>query len=200
VSMIRKLIFVWILALVGSLLSPLVSLAVVSGTTYEMQSTATTASVTSTEHTTAIEILGYAETDRRSMVKNQACSLLGLSINLNAPKSGSLFHYTSDSAANSILKKGINPGKDGFLYLTPKGKLSPLQAQIELALPANRQLPNALLKIDVNGLRKAGINPVFDQTTEGVFHGHTRTWNELTDQMQRTLRQSGMVNGKGVIH
>ena len=36
------------------------------------------------------------------------------------------------------------------------GTLSPLQAQIELALPGNRGLPDALVRIDLAGLRAAG--------------------------------------------
>jgi hypothetical protein len=40
--------------------------------------------------------------------------------------------------------------------LTPTGDLSPLQAQIDLALPPNRGLPDALLRIDLAGLRQAG--------------------------------------------
>jgi len=40
---------------------------------------------------------------------------------------------------------------------------------------------------------------VFDQTSPGIFHGHVRTWNELTSEMQRTLRQSGMVDSRGRI-
>jgi hypothetical protein len=35
--------------------------------------------------------------------------------------------------------------------------MSPLQAQIDLALPPNRGLPDALLRIDLEGLRKAGF-------------------------------------------
>lgn len=38
---------------------------------------------------------------------------------------------------------------------------------------------------------------VFDETTEGVFHGHVREWNELTPAMQTVLKQSGIVDRKG---
>ena len=40
---------------------------------------------------------------------------------------------------------------------------------------------------------------VFDQTSAGVFHGHVRSWNELTSEMQKTLRQAGMVDSRGRI-
>jgi hypothetical protein len=34
--------------------------------------------------------------------------------------------------------------------------LSPLQAQIDLALPPNRGLPGAVIRVDLEGLRSAG--------------------------------------------
>jgi len=64
-----------------------------------------------------------------------------------------LYHYTSKEAAESIAKEGMNVGRDGFAYLTDKADFSPLQAQIELALPANRALPEAILKIDASTLK-----------------------------------------------
>jgi hypothetical protein len=71
-----------------------------------------------------------------------------------------LYHYTSAVAARSISKTGLRTGKDGFLYLTNKGTLSPLQAQVELALPANRALPNSILRIDASGLKPSIIRNV----------------------------------------
>ncbi len=79
-----------------------------------------------------------------------------------AAKGGSkyLYHYTSEAAAQSISKTGLRTGKDGFLYLTNKSGLSPLQAQIELALPANRALPTSILRIDASGLSPSIIRRV----------------------------------------
>ena len=62
------------------------------------------------------------------------------------------FHYTFGRALASIRSQGLRAGS----YATPKGTLSPLQAHIDLALPANRGLPNALVRIDLAGLRQAG--------------------------------------------
>lgn len=45
----------------------------------------------------------------------------------------------------------------------------------------------------------AGDFVVFDRTSEGVFHGHVRPWNELTPQKQNTLRRSGMADRRGRI-
>jgi hypothetical protein len=71
-----------------------------------------------------------------------------------------LYHYTSEAAAQSILKTGLRTGKEGFIYLTNKVNLSPLQAQIELALPANRALPTSILRIDVSGFSPSIIRRV----------------------------------------
>ena len=62
------------------------------------------------------------------------------------------FHYTFGRALASVEKQGLRSGS----YATPNGTLSPLQAQIDLALPPNRGLPDALVRIDLAGLRKAG--------------------------------------------
>jgi len=62
------------------------------------------------------------------------------------------FHYSRRTVVSSIEKQGLRPGS----YATPAGDLSPLQAQIDLALPPNRGLPDAVLRVDLAGLRKAG--------------------------------------------
>ncbi len=62
------------------------------------------------------------------------------------------FHYTFRGAVKSIRSHGLRPGT----YATPNGALSPLQAHIDLALPVNRGLPDALIRIDLAGLRQAG--------------------------------------------
>lgn len=64
------------------------------------------------------------------------------------------FHYTGSQNVASIEANGLRAGS----YATPDGELSPLQAQIDLALPPNRGLPGARLRIDVAGLREAGYD------------------------------------------
>jgi RHS repeat-associated protein len=72
------------------------------------------------------------------------------------------FHYTSSGAAASIRETGLRPGS----YATTAGGLSPLQAQIDLALPPNRGLPAAQLRIDVGAMRRAGYDvPLPSQVT-----------------------------------
>ncbi len=41
--------------------------------------------------------------------------------------------------------------------MTQAGSLSPLQAQLELALPTGRGLPDAVIRVDLAAMRKDGI-------------------------------------------
>ena len=78
------------------------------------------------------------------------------------------FHYTSSKWIESITTNGLNKGA----YATPNGSLSPLQASLELALPPNRALPDAALRIDLAGLRKAGYDiPLPTRVSSTVSHG-----------------------------
>ena len=72
------------------------------------------------------------------------------------------YHYTSKEATTSISKDGLQTkySNDGSIYLTNKGDLSPLQAQIDLALPVTKPMPNALLQIDTSGLSPEVIRNV----------------------------------------
>ncbi len=73
---------------------------------------------------------------------------------------GEVFHYTFTRALSAIQRRGLRAGS----YATPNGTMSPLQAQIDLALPPNRGLPDVLLRIDLAGLRQAGYEiPVVTQ-------------------------------------
>jgi hypothetical protein len=69
-----------------------------------------------------------------------------------------LYHYTGEGNAASILENGLGAG-GRRTFATPAGNLSPVQAQIELALPANRGYPGALFEIDTARLQQLGINP-----------------------------------------
>jgi len=76
-----------------------------------------------------------------------------------------VFHYTSSEFVDSISANGLRPGS----YATPNGSLSPLQAQIDLALPPNTGLRDAVLRVDVAGLREAGYEiPSITQVTGTV--------------------------------
>lgn len=82
-TMIRKLISAWMLALVGSLLLPLVSVAAVSGTTHVPP---TTAPVTVTQHTVTLRVVPHTETGLQA--SGQLQLLCDQSHFLNATKRG----------------------------------------------------------------------------------------------------------------
>jgi RHS repeat-associated protein len=70
------------------------------------------------------------------------------------------FHYTRSELTESIANEGLREGS----YVTSTGSLSPLQAQLDLALPPNRGLRDAVFRVDLDGLRKAGFEvPDFSQ-------------------------------------
>jgi hypothetical protein len=62
---------------------------------------------------------------------------------------------------------------------------------------------NNSVSIGKNTTRRVGISNnqfvVFDETSKGVFHGHVRTWAELSQSMQSALRKAGLVTKKGKI-
>ncbi len=67
-----------------------------------------------------------------------------------------VYHYTRSNVAPLIERHGLL-SRTGIIYATPDPNLSPLQAQIDLALPPNRGLPDALFEIDLAGLLAEGI-------------------------------------------
>ena len=79
-----------------------------------------------------------------------------------------VYHYTSASKAESINATGL-VGK-GQVYATPNSTLSPLQAQLDLALPPNRGLPGAVFEINAGGLRQAGISVSQPQQVGRMFN------------------------------
>ncbi|MFZ1557212.1 MAG: RHS repeat-associated core domain-containing protein [Nitrospira sp.] len=74
------------------------------------------------------------------------------------PAAESLYHYGFSSDAESIIKNGLRPGMDGKIYLTTTDNLSPLQAQIDLALAPNAGLRDAVFQVDVKMLRSMGVD------------------------------------------
>jgi hypothetical protein len=72
-------------------------------------------------------------------------------IDSNSTKRSRSF-YTFSENLSSIRENGIGAPS----WATPDGKLSPLQAQIDLALSPNLGLRDAVIRIDIDGLRSAG--------------------------------------------
>ncbi len=86
----------------------------------------------------------------------------------NAPPE-KLYHYTNTDPGR-IAEEGLKPGASGKVFTTPDGNLSPMQAQIDLALPPNRGLPQHLLEVDVQTLRSMGIAIPEAQTVPRTFN------------------------------
>jgi hypothetical protein len=64
----------------------------------------------------------------------------------------SAFHHTFERQISGIERKGLKAGQ----YATPTENLSPMQAQIDLALAPNYGLRDVRLRIDLEGLRRDG--------------------------------------------
>jgi len=85
------------------------------------------------------------------------------------------YHHTFEGAVESIMKKGLKEGS----YATPTAGLTPIQAQIELALPPNRGLPEVVIEIDVDALRGAGYEiPSVTRVTNVVPTNHGRVYTQ----------------------
>ena len=80
------------------------------------------------------------------------------------------FHYTSSQWADAIKREGLRPGT----YATPNGDLGSLQSKIELALPPTRLAPDTRIRIDLEGLRKAGFElPTTNRVSSTVVDPRT---------------------------
>jgi hypothetical protein len=87
-TMVRKLICAWMLALVGGFLLPMVSVAAVSGTTYSHVPTTTTIRATIAEHADVARTDWSSSGGLQSMASNQSWAPLSLSHSFVAPKNG----------------------------------------------------------------------------------------------------------------
>lgn len=75
---------------------------------------------------------------------------------------------------------------------------------VKSAAPKNGQaaLDNSV-SVGSNTTRRIGISNnqfvVLDETSTGVFHGHVRSWNDLTQKMQNALKNANKVTKRGKI-
>ena len=107
--MFWRLISGWMLALVGCLLLPLVSVATLSSTMHDMQFTVTTAPATIAEHTTSVTGIEYVGIASQSMASGHTRAVFGISHFLNAPKStgSGTYLYQKVRSQGEHLKYGI---------------------------------------------------------------------------------------------
>ena len=72
-----------------------------------------------------------------------------------------LYHYTGKENIDNILKKGLDTKSiSNQIFTTPNGRLTPLQARIELALPSSRPLPDSVIEIDFAKLKGSDNLPI----------------------------------------
>ena len=61
------------------------------------------------------------------------------------------------------------------------------------------------MQVKDTSLRRVGVDRqngqlvVLDQTRDGVFHGHVRGWEKLTQQQRNSLMKAGLTDKKGLI-
>ncbi len=77
------------------------------------------------------------------------------------------FHYTARQWGDVIKRQGLRPGS----YGTPNGNLSGLGAKLELSLPPTRSAPDIRIRIDLDGLRKAGYEIPTPKRVSNVVTG-----------------------------
>jgi len=102
--------------------------------------------------------------------------------------------------------QGQQPGQPQGPRFEPSDKHSPKDRGKVSRGPTDGQA--ALDKsVQVKGTspRRVGVDRdnkeivVLDQTREGIYHGHVRSWNDLTQQQRNTLIKAGLVDKKGSI-
>lgn len=99
-------------------------------------------------------------------------------------------------------------GSEPELTFKPSPKHGPQQRGNAAPEPGNPQKTlEDSITFNPNTTRRVGVDhenrefAVFDETHNGtgIYHGHVRTWDELSRQMQSALRKAGKVTAKGKI-
>lgn len=91
-----------------------------------------------------------------------------------------------------------SPKHGGFSRGGPKGEISQRPADGQTAL-------NNSGRIKPTSPRRVGVDPknnefvVLDETRQGLFHGHVRSWKDLTDQMRGVLVKMKHADWRGNI-
>ena len=100
----------------------------------------------------------------------------------NAGGSGTNGTFTNNPKHGSTKKGNANP--------TPTNPQKALDDSIPLS-------DNTTRRVSVD--KKTNEYIILGEHRPGEFHGHTRSWKELTPKMQAVLRKAGLVNKKGKI-
>lgn len=71
-----------------------------------------------------------------------------------------LYHNTYQVHSTTITQQGLKPGASEKVFTTTVGTYTPIEAQMYLALPPNRDLRDAVFEIETATLRALGIEPI----------------------------------------
>ena len=104
-----------------------------------------------------------------------------------------------------VMRINLLPKKKKLVY-----KRNPKHGERKTGkIGAEPKNPGKVLKESIempgNTTRRIGIDKdtgefvIFDEHKLGEFHGHTRSWSELTQKMQSVFRKAGLVSKKGKI-
>jgi len=147
----------------------------------------------------------FMENPSQGLGKVSASALSGGGVIKAARIAGTLLR------AGRVAPKGPNiigdgPGTPPRLRFEPSPKHGPVaRGNISAGPQHGQDVLDFSLQVKPTSPRRIGIDydtgafNVFDQTSPGVFHGHVRTFEQLTPEMQRTLIDAGMVTRKGKI-
>jgi len=114
------------------------------------------------------------------------------------------YTYTADNMlASATIHKGNTETVETYTY---DGEGNRLRKMVKKKISVNEDEDGSSGNVNEEGentTRRVGISDgeivVFDETSKGVFHGHVRSWSELSEQIKAALRKAGMVNKKGKI-
>lgn len=125
---------------------------------------------------------GWAKNDHERGEVNELAQRLGISL-AEAPDPNARTYEASPKHHASTVQGGF---------------VSPAPSDGQLTLEASVQVkPESPRRVGVDKVAQEYV--VFDETVPGTFHGHTRTWDQLHPDMQRSLVASGAVTNNGRI-
>ena len=141
--------------------------------------------------------------------QQQADKILNLAAaHLNLVASGALLKAELKAASGEFKAATTADGVGAMRRL--EYEAAPYHGKVDNAVknraPINGQSAlDMSLQIKETSTRRIGIDyeksefVVFDEHTTGKFHGHVRAWEQLDQDMKKTLIKSGMTNDRGKI-
>jgi hypothetical protein len=118
--------------------------------------------------------------------------------NSNSASGGANKELAKNNEKKPEKETELKYGAANYHHQNSSGLKSKAPSNPESTLNDSVQVKNtSLRRIGVDS--KTGEINVFDSTNNGAYHGHTRTWDELTQSMKNALIDAGKATTKGVI-